>query len=257
MKFISSRDNPAFKRLKLLAHSGRERRKARLSLLDGAHLLGAYAQSGGTPAAIIVTEAGAEQPQHRGLVGHWRAVPVLCLADALFAEISPVDTPSGLLAEIAIPVEKGGALAGSCLVLDAVQDAGNVGALLRVAAGAGVVDVLLTPGCAQAWSPRVLRAAMGAHFSLRVREQADVTALLANYRGRIVAASLRQGQSLYDADLSGPLAWLFGNEGAGLTPALAERAQLTVHIPMAAGIESLNVATAAAVCLFEQRRRCG
>jgi TrmH family RNA methyltransferase len=140
-------------------------------------------------------------------------------------------------------------------LLDAVQDAGNVGTLLRTAAAAGVRDVLLGPGCAGVWTPRVLRAAQGAHFGLRIREQVDLADFLENYPGNSVATVARAGQSLYALDLKSPAAWLFGNEGSGLAPALIAAARTRATIPLAAGTESLNVAAAAAICLFEMRRQ--
>ena len=154
------------------------------------------------------------------------------MPDVLFEHVSPVVTPTGILALIDIPhPPPQGRLEGSCVLLDAIQDAGNLGSILRSAAAAGVQDVLLGAGCAQVWSPRVLRAAMGAHFVLRVHEHG----WLPNARG--------------------PVAWLFGNEGAGLPSELAALATDSVCIPMPGEAESLNVAAAAAVCLFEEVRQ--
>jgi TrmH family RNA methyltransferase len=143
------------------------------------------------------------------------------------------------------------------LLLDAVQDAGNVGAILRTAAAAGVRNVLLGPGCAGAWTPRVLRGGQGAHFSLAIREQVDLAAALAAGSAQSVATVARGGRNLYELDLRGPIHWLVGNEGAGLSAELVAVAQLHATIPLAAGTESLNVAAATAVCLFEaNRQRC-
>ena len=127
--------------------------------------------------------------------------------------------------------------------------------MLRAAWAVGVRDVLLTTGCAQAWSPKVLRAGQGAHFGLDIREHCDVAAALADHAGKIVATRLDARESLYALDLRGPVAWLFGNEGAGLSPALSALATHPVIIPMPGAAESLNVAMAATVCLFEQARQ--
>jgi TrmH family RNA methyltransferase len=144
-----------------------------------------------------------------------------------------------------------------------VQDAGNVGAILRTAAAAGVPHVVLGKGCAGAWLPRVLRAGQGAHFSLRIREGIDLPAWLAE-RPAVAAHSIatvaRDGTEIYRTDLRGPAAWLLGNEGAGLSPHLIQMAGRRITIPLATDTESLNVAAAAAVCLFEavrQRRPAG
>lgn len=257
MKHIRSADNPGFKLLRELAGSARERRRLGQTLLDGVHLVDAWLARGLRPVQLIVSEAGSAQPEIAALMcRHGEGADVIVLSDALFARASPVDTPSGVLARIDIPPAPAARLAGgNCIVLDAVQDAGNLGTLLRTAAAAGVREVLLGEGCAQAWSPRVLRAGMGAHLALTIHEHAAIGSLLAGYRGQIVATRPDAGHSLFDSDLRGPLAWLFGNEGAGLSPQVAALATREVRIPMPGAAESLNVAAAAAVCLFEQVRQ--
>ena len=141
-------------------------------------------------------------------------------------------------------------------MLDRVQDPGNVGAILRTAAAAGVQTLLTTPGTAACWAPKVLRAGMGGHFVLDIVENVAPEALqaLAAYLP-LAGTVLQGGQSLYGTDLRSPLAWVFGNEGEGIAPALQERLGLRLTIPQEAGVESLNVAASAAVCLFEQRRQ--
>jgi RNA methyltransferase, TrmH family len=143
----------------------------------------------------------------------------------------------------------------ACVVLEDVQDPGNLGSILRSAAAAGVRDVLLTPACAQAWSPRVLRAGMGAHFALRLYEQCDIAAFASRYRGRVLAAVRDGAGPVFGTDLRGDVALMFGNEGAGLSAGLLALASARVSIPMPGACESLNVAAAAAVCLFERVRQ--
>ena len=256
MKYISSRDNASFKALRLLARSARERRKQGRTVLDGPHLVDAYVRRVGRPLLLAASERGVAQEEIRRFVDDHRGSPPTLFSDALFAEISPVETPTGLLAVIEIPQTRAPQpIASTCVVLDAIQDAGNAGSILRSAAAAGVTLVLLSEGCAQAWSPKVLRAAMGAHFDLTLVEHADVVRLLAQYSGRVLATRLDRGESLFDFDLAGPVAWLFGSEGAGLSPELAALAGASVRIPMPGAAESLNVAAAAAICLFEQVRQ--
>lgn len=258
LKRLSSRDNPFVKRLHALAHFARERRKLGETVLDGAHLVESALAAGVALRALAVSEAGLLREEHRRLLAVAPAeVPRYRLGDALFAQVSPVDSPSGLLAIMAPPPTTSSDLSdASLIVLDGVQDPGNLGSLLRTAAAAGVRHALLGEGCAQAWSPRALRAGMGAQFVVRVEEGCDLLARLEGYRGRCLATALRDDACpLYDLDLRGPVAWLFGAEGQGLSPALLARADGCVIIPMAPGIESLNVAAAAAVCLFEQARQ--
>jgi TrmH family RNA methyltransferase len=256
MKKITSRDNPTFKQLRVLAGSSRERRSQRRTLLDGMHLAESYVACHGAPELLVVSEGGTRDGEITRFVDRCPQVPVVQLADALFGEVSPVSTPTGILAVIQIPaagISK--TRDGSCVLLDAIQDAGNLGSILRSAAAAGVSDAHLGSGCAQAWSPRVLRAAMGAHFSLNINEHADLAAVLRVFPGVSVSTSLRGNEELFALDLTGPVAWLFGNEGAGLSPELAALASHTARIPMPGGTESLNVAAAAAVCLFEELRQ--
>lgn len=257
MKLISSRDNATVKRLHGLAGSARERRKHAETLLDGAHLLAAALDAGWPLKEVVVSESGLASAEIAALVARLGATPVLLLPDALFAHVSPVDAPSGVLAVIELPAQPGlHTLQESVVLLDDVQDSGNLGSILRSAAAAGIGEVLLTTGCAQAWSPRALRAGMGAHFVLRIHEQCDAAAALAGFPGPVLATALRpDAVELYRLDLARPVAWLFGAEGQGLSPAVAALATQAVIIPMAGQIESLNVGAAAAVCLFEQLRQ--
>lgn len=255
---LSSRDNPRIKHLHGLANNARDRRKHGETLLDGVHLIQAALQAGQALKGIFVSVSGLGQAEIIAVLDQVSGrAAVTQLPDALFAHVSPVDTPSGILALMDVPAESAKPVAnGSLVILDAVQDPGNLGTILRTAAAAGIGSALLTPGCAQAWSPRVLRSGMGAHFLLAIREQVDVLATLADYPGRVLATGLTDTvRSLYTLDLSGAIAWLFGAEGQGVSPALLARADDIVTIPMAAGIESLNVGAAAAVCLFEQVRQ--
>ncbi|GBG12853.1 RNA methyltransferase, TrmH family [Novimethylophilus kurashikiensis] len=251
MKRISSRDNASFKQLKKLAESSKARRKAAQALLDGIHLLAACLESGMQPRLVAISENALDHPEIGPLLASLPEVEVLQLPDALFNEITQLDTPVGLLALIDIPPARIPSNAGFCLMLEDVQDPGNLGTILRSAAAAGVEVAYLSPRCADAWSPKVLRAAMGAHFVLPIEEGADLPALVARFNGKTLATRLDAKQSLYQLDLRGPTAVLIGNEGAGLSDALLEIANTPVRIPMPGQIESLNAAAAASICLFE------
>jgi TrmH family RNA methyltransferase len=250
-KIIASRDNPTFKALRAKGSRGDSGR----ALLEGPHLVSACLDKLGAPLRLIVSESGLGHDEVGALLARCAGVETLCLRDALFRELAATETPVGILAEIAIPAPPAVPPTGSCVLLDAVQDAGNVGTILRTAAAAGVREVVLGPGCAGAWTPKVLRAGQGAHFDLAIRENADLAACLRNYAGTTIATVARDGSSIYDLDLGGPVAWLLGNEGAGVAPALAASARRRATIPLAPGCESLNVAAAAAICLFEERRQ--
>ena len=251
-KRIASRDNATFKALRAL--SAEPHRHGR-TLVDGIHLVATCRARGHPVRQLLASESGLRQAEVAALFADADGIERLVLRDALFREVSGVLTPTGIAAVIEIPPEPAGAIEGDALLLDAVQDAGNVGAMLRTAAAAGLRNVLLGPGCAGAWTPRVLRGGQGAHFSLAIREKVDLGEVLATARATAVATVARGGIDLYRADLRGPTWWLVGNEGAGLSAALVEAAALRVTIPLAGGTESLNVAAATAVCLFEARRQ--
>lgn len=254
MKLITSRDNPFFKHLKKLAESGRERRQSGRTLLDGVHLIEACEQARGPVETLIVGQSALAAGGEVSALAGGREVVVL--ADALLRDLGLVDTPSGVLAVIPVfspdlTVDR----QKDAILLDGVQDPGNVGTLLRTAAAAGFRQALLSPGCASAWSPKVLRAGQGAHFVLDIHEDVDLAAFADDFAGTVAATCLDGSVSLYDAQWSGPLAWIFGAEGQGVRPELVARAGLKVHIPMPGAVESLNVAAAAAICLFETVRR--
>ena len=259
MKSIQSRDNPFYKELARLSGSARQRSKSRQTLLDGAHLLAAYLDSGNRPRHILLTAAALQDGEIAGLLQRLQDVPMTQLDDRLFAELSELKTPSGIIALIDLP-QPVAAIADSSfsLLLEDIQDPGNLGSMLRSAAAAGCDAAFLSAGCADAWSPKVLRAAMGGHFALHVYEQQDLPAVVNSFPGALLAASLNARRSLYDCDLRGNVAFLIGNEGAGLSAELLKLATHKISIPMPGKTESLNAAAAAAVCLFEAvRQRAG
>ena len=256
MKHIQSRDNPFFKELVKLAGSARQRGKADQTLLDGAHLLAAYLDAGKQPQHILLNAAALRDAEVTALVERAVGVPVTQLDDRLFAELSELKTPSGILALIDIP-QPAGTIADSrfALLLEDIQDPGNLGSMLRSAAAAGCDAVFLSTGCADAWSPKVLRAAMGGHFALNIHERQDLPDVAKAFPGVLLAASLQASRSLYDCDLRGQVALLIGNEGAGLSDVLLNLATQAIAIPMPGKVESLNAAAATAVCLFEAVRQ--
>lgn len=255
IKVVSSRDNPTLKALVALAEDSREVRRQGRTLLIGPHLVDTYLQQVGTPERLVVSASGLRHAEIGRLLDHCFGVETIRIPDAAFRKLSGGGTPVGILAVIPLPEKPVGAVDGSCVLLDAIQDAGNVGSILRTAAAAGIGDVVLGRGCAGAWTPRVLRAGQGAHFSLRIREHADLTQFLADYSGISAATVPTGGVPLFDADVSGNMAWIFGNEGAGIDERLLRTASLKITIPLSRVTESLNVAAAAAICLFEGVRQ--
>ena len=161
------------------------------------------------------------------------------------------------MALIGLPQASSLPQAGDCVVLEQVQDPGNVGTVLRSAAASGVANVILSGESADVWSPKVLRAGMGAHFLLNLYPRTDLSTWRAGYTGKVWATALteRDNHSLYALDLREPAAWVFGNEGSGVSADMLAEVSGTVKIPMLGATETLNVAMAATVCLFEQMRQ--
>ncbi|MCM2327287.1 MAG: RNA methyltransferase [Lysobacter sp.] len=258
MKTITSRDNAAYRALARLASSAAERRRQGYTVIEGAHLVEACLDAGHTVAQLFLSRSAAAGGQADALVARVRPAQALELADALFDSVSGVESPAGILAVVPTPAGRPvPAAAAFCLALEDIQDPGNVGTLLRSAAAAGVEHVLLSPTCAFAWSPKVLRAGQGAHFALNIVEGADLGAFLAAFAGTTIALCGEAKASLYDTDLRGAVAILVGNEGAGLSPELKSAATVRVHIPMPGRAESLNAGVAGSIALFEAVRQRG
>jgi len=254
MKQIASRDNPQFKQLQRLArHAGRRGEPA---LLEGVHLCQAWLAQAGTPVLAAFDAERAQRPELAALLAALPPRQVLLLEPRLLHQLETVETGQGVLFVVKPPApELPVRLDESMVWLDRVQDPGNVGTILRVCAAAGIGRVLLSPGCAAAWSPKVLRGGQGAHFALALHEHADLQACAARLEVPLAATTLDGAQDLYDTGLPPACAWVFGHEGQGVAPALQQAATLRVRIDHAPAVESLNVAVAAALCLFEQRRQ--
>lgn len=250
---ISSRDNPLLQRLRKLAQDGGGYRKLGQAWIEGDHLCGALRARGRPAAQAVVTdEAWDGDPLLRELAG-W-AAKVSIVPAALFKSLSALGSPARVGFVVDLPADAALDPAVASLVLDRVQDAGNVGSILRSAAAFGVAQVLALKGTAALWSPKVLRAGMGAHFALQLVEGLEVDALQA-LEAPLVATSSHAGSQLPQAALPQPCAWVLGHEGQGVSAELLQRCALTVRIPQPGGEESLNVAAAAAVCLYESARR--
>lgn len=256
MKTISSSANPAYRDWLKLATQPRQVRLQRRTIAEGAHLARAWLDRGFPIESVLVStsEGSAERnPLLAELAAH---APVYQLSAGLFNALGLVEHGIGLALVVTIPAPLAGPLTGDALYLDGVQDPGNVGALLRVAAGAGVRHVLASTATATLWSPRVLRAGQGAHLMLDLRERVEA-AQLADSRIHWIGTSLSARQALWDLPLppDAPVGWVFGAEGQGVSAEALALCAAVTRIPLAAGVESLNVATAAAICLFERQRR--
>ena len=251
MGALTSRDNPKVKRWIRLAGDARYRRAEKRALIEGPHLLAAAREHGLKLLAVLLTEEGAANPEIQKLAGER---PVL-LGKGVFRAIVDADSPQGVAAEIAIP--EGRNKNGATVFLEGIQDPANVGAILRSAAAFGIARVVLDRACADPWSPKALRAGAGGQFVLSISETADLATEIDGFKGKVACTVPRGGGALADAALEQSMAWVFGAEGRGLSDEIIRRASLRITIPMAAGTESLNVAAAAAICLYQSFSRSG
>jgi TrmH family RNA methyltransferase len=202
---------------------------------------------------VITTEEGATNVEISRLIAESALQPVV-LSRSIFRTIADSETPQGVAAEIAIPDPR--ARDGRVSVfLEGVQDPGNIGAIVRTAAAYGTSKVLLDRGCADAWSPKALRVGMGGHFALTVQHVADLSTELSAFKGCLISTVPRGGVAIEEADLTGAVGWIFGGEGRGLSEETLRKVPLRVSIPMVEKNESINVAAAAAICLYETFRR--
>ena len=248
---IRSRDNPLLKELRKLAQDNTAYRKTGRFWIEGDHLCRAALLRGLQPALAIACESFVGKDQE-DLVAS--AAKVAILSDALFQEISALESPSKMGFVMELPSDAPIQTTVATVILDRVQDAGNVGSILRSAAAFGFKQVVALRGTAALWSPKVLRSGMGAHFGLRLHEGVDVMALDALQIPLLVTSS-HQGQWIQDLALPFPCAWAMGHEGQGVCQELLDRAAVQVRIGQPGGEESLNVAAAAAICLHASALR--
>ncbi len=256
-KHITSRDNPVFKQLRKLVDQSRERKKTASTLLEGVHLIEAYWQVYGEPRLLIIPE-GQSSVEATGLIQQLADVDTILLPTLMFAELTPVASSSGVMALVDIPETVVPSTIDFALLIEDIQDPGNLGSMLRTAAAAGVQIAYLTQGCTDAWSPKALRGGQGAQFVLPVVEGVNALSLVSAFGGQTLALTM-QGDSLYQQNLREPLLFAVGNEGAGISKALQSAVDTCITIPMAhqgtLALESLNAAAATAVALFECQRQ--
>jgi TrmH family RNA methyltransferase len=249
---VSSRDNPLLQRVRKLVRDPAAYRQLGEIWLEGEHLCQALQARGATPAHAIISESALAHAPLAALAGS--AADVVCVPDKLFADLSALPSPAGIGFVHKLPPRP--SLDGNCasVLLDRVQDSGNVGSILRSASAMGVRQVLALQGTAGLWTAKVLRAGMGAQFGLQLIEGMhphDLDALALP----LVATSSHAPASLPDAALPRPCVWVFGHEGQGVAAEVLARCTVTVRVPQPGGEESLNVAAAAAICLYESARR--
>ena len=242
---LRSRDNAVFKDLRRLAQDNTAYRQQGRVWIEGDHLCRAALARGWRPVLAVFAERFLPRVPALGLDAGLRQV---VLADALWGQISALESPAAMAFVLELPAALTPDPAAPSVVLDRVQDAGNVGSILRSASAFGYTQVLALKGTAALWSAKVLRAGMGAHFGLRLVESLDAAAV-ADLTIPLLVTSSHGGEWLHSAALPWPCAWAFGHEGQGVGPQVEALAKAHIRIAQPGGEESLNVGAAAAICL--------
>lgn len=246
------------KDLRSLKTSTKARKDQGKTILEGIHLVESYLHAGLSPEYCVISESSVENDEVQAILDTCDAkgIRYVSVSDGQFKLISSVDNGIGLAAVITIPVSTSiPILEHNSLLVEGVQDPSNLGAILRTAAAAGVAHIYCSTETTSAWSPKALRVGMGAQFTIHIYEDSDLVSCVANSKIPVYATALDATDTLYASDLTGPCAWIMGNEGRGISKELLALSLNKITIPQSSGVESLNVAAAAAVCLFEQRRQ--
>jgi TrmH family RNA methyltransferase len=259
---ITSVHNPKIQAIRKLQAHAKERRVQHRFVIEGVRLAQEALQAGWEAHLALFTD----QLDERGkavLDGFiTRGVSTEQVTEAVMKTASDTDTPQGLLIVLAahpLPIPESQSF---ILVLDGVRDPGNLGTILRTAAAAGVQDVLLTPGCVDAFAPKVVRAGMGAHFRLPIQQPGwdGIQRILKNPENnlQVYLADSASGKPYTEVDFRSPTALIVGGEASGAGSKSVFLADEKVHIPMPGGSESLNVAVAVSILVFEVvRQRTG
>lgn len=259
---LSSLQNPLIKQIRKLRQA-KQRRSQQLFLLEGTHLLEAACLANWPLDTVCYTPAWAQKQPNLVAQLHQQGTRIEQVSPEVLQAIATTVQPDGV---VATAVSRRSHLASLTfthlgLVLETLQDPGNLGSLIRTAAAASAEGLLLSADSVDFENPKVLRASAGQWFRLPMAVSQDLVPEVLAYRQQgfqIVATLPTAAQTYWELDLQIPTLILLGNEGAGLSPGLAELADQTVSIPLAGGVESLNVAIAAALLLYEaQRQRLG
>ena len=257
MKKITSAQNPLVKKLVQLSEKQSFRNKQKMTIIEGAHLTAEWLKRFGVPDFCVISSSSKRSEEVEGIIQKCEELntEIIKLEAKIYSKISPVIEGVGILFVVKIPENQCVDFCEDVIILDRIQDPGNFGTILRSAVGFGVKQIICSKGTVSAWSPKVLRSGMGAHFKLQILENQDLNEVILKVETPIFATSLQAEKSIYDENFTTKTAWIFGNEGAGVSLELLSKVKNQVIIPQVGQIESLNVAMAATVCLAEHARQ--
>lgn len=255
---LSSAQNPSVKLVTSLLSNSRQRNKQQKTIIEGIHLIESCMRAQNPLEQILVSQAAINHPEVEVLLSELQTqqpqIPIRVLEDKIYKNIRTLGNGVDIMAVIPIIQRTLADIHSDCLVLDGVQDNGNMGTLLRTASAIGIEHIICTKGTAGAWSPKTLRAGMGAQFSLNIYEQISITEALTKIQVPLLATSSHSSSVVYQQNLTTPVAWVMGHEGQGVCEQLLAQAT-AVTLPQPNGQESLNVAIAGALCMYEMLRQ--
>ncbi len=261
-KLIDSKNNPTFKHIVKIANN----KEKKLCLLEGIHLCQEFLKnSRGLKLNYAIFQSSAfkkisDRTAATELIMLYEqfASQAVIFSDSLFKQLCTMPSPQGILLVVEVPQRDASTipLTKAMVLLDRLQDPGNLGTIIRTTAAAGIEHIILSTGSVNPWSPKVLRSAQGAHFALTIHSDCDLRSLITRLQIPVYATALNdKAESLYGSVISENCAWLFGNEGQGVSDELLAQASKHIYIPQSHQVESLNVAVACGIALFEQRRQ--
>ena len=252
-KLIESKNNPFYKNLKKTYSSSSFRSDQNQTILDGPHLIQSFFQHS-VPVAII-KDLGIDSPEVENLISSIEC-PCYSLSHELFLELSELKSSTGILALVDIPKPNFSKSNGLILLLDGIQDPGNLGSILRTAKATSTNSIILSKTCADLWSPKTLRGSQGVQFSLKCNVDEDLNEWILNYEHDVIALSTR-GESLFNKTLNSNMAILVGNEGNGISKSLFKNIAGIISLPMHDEVESINVGAAVSAFMYEYYRQSG
>ncbi|WFF38388.1 RNA methyltransferase [Moraxella nasibovis] len=250
---ITSKDNPLIKTAHALLTDPKKRKKMGQTVIEGTHLLDAYLKAGKMPITTIVSESGMANAEIQSLIAKLNKNPII-ISDTLYKTIRTLGTSLPLMAMIEMPnLTLNHTIENDCLILNGIQDTGNLGTLFRTASATGFKTVICTTGTAHAYNPKTLRASMGANFSLDIYENVSIDEIFEFIKVPLFATTSHANGLIYQKNLTKPLALIMGNEGQGVDKVLLDKCE-PLTLPQF-GEESLNVGVAGSVCLYEILRQ--
>ncbi|MDC0127432.1 RNA methyltransferase [Methylophilaceae bacterium] len=250
-KLIESKNNPFYRKLKKIYSSASFRKNQNQTILDGPHLIQSFFQHSIPEAIIKDSSIVSSEVEH--LISNLNC-PCYSLSHELFLHLSELKSSTGILALVDIPKIKLSKSNGLILLLDGIQEPGNLGSILRTAKATNTNFIILSKTCADLWSPKTLRGSQGVQFSLECSVEQDLNKWILNYEHDVMALT-PGGESLFKKTLNANMAILVGNEGNGISKNLFKNITGTISLPMHKEVESINVGAAASAFMYEYCRQ--